>query len=379
MLNWDINFIKIVDGQQVPVFRQVYENGIQSGESSQDAMEKSIFINYISAFPSKDIVRMKLGLEGHYLYSYYYIDKTHLKEGFLGIMGVSEYQTTPYIWPETEIVLRFISREFFKRIEDGRISETIGQADFLGWLNPNIQEYFQGFKIDKEKYNEICSESAKETILLAFQNVAHANVEKSKKSSKKLKKSFSLIPELKHDLDKNIECDDEDEEQDLDRINEFALINSFGQPLTKIVPFVNGKQRIWGSEEEQNTQSLEGMTYSVLKSFVDQQNLNLQEMVVRKPDKTGFEFILFKTFQIKGHNYLLIMNVENINRNSNRSLGKLLGYEEKLLNKVANTMMQNPTWFTESGDLSHELTAGSIEFMVYRKIRAHFAHKQTLS
>ena len=40
---------------------------------------------------------------------------------------------------------------------------------------------------------------------------------------------------------------------------------------------MNGEQKEWGSEEEQNMQSLEGMSYSVLRSFVEQQKFSFAE------------------------------------------------------------------------------------------------------
>ena len=80
VLIWECNFIRAIDGEQKIMFSRAYANGINRKIQMGEA--KEIFINYVALFPNKDIVRIKLGYEAQYLYTFYYIDKTNFDNGF---------------------------------------------------------------------------------------------------------------------------------------------------------------------------------------------------------------------------------------------------------------------------------------------------------
>ena len=150
VLVWELNFIRNTDGQQKIMISRTYENGKYKEALSSLSDEKIIFINYVSLFPAKDIVRIKLGHHSEFVeinqYSFYYIDKSFFNVGFLGAFGVSEYnENEPFDWPEIEFVAKFLFAEYFKRLKDGRLISAEGSHDYLNWVNIRVQETYQDY------------------------------------------------------------------------------------------------------------------------------------------------------------------------------------------------------------------------------------------
>lgn len=391
---WEINFIRAIDGEQKIMFTRAYENGLQKKVSI--GQEKEIFITYISVFPSKDIVRIKLGIEKQYLYSFYYFDKTTYDRGFLGVFGVSEYGTSePYDWQEIEFIAKFVFAEYYKRLEDGRILSPEGSQDYLNWLDSQIKENYAQFCCDREDYYKSLSIKKQTSLSQTFQTIAAC----TEKKETKLNKSKSLnglqireitpkeieaaspkkairireITQAEHEAALPFQHLEQNDKLWLNLIRswEFQLLNSFGNPLTKILSFQNGEQKEWGSEEEQNMQSLMGMSYSVLRSFVEQQKLKLQNMKVRYSG--GIEFILFRSFNIGSHQYLLIMNVNNFNTDAQMAIDVLKGDEDRTIDSIVDDLSQNhKDWFTEKGEYSDPKISREVENLFYRHCRNAF-------
>jgi hypothetical protein len=382
VLVWELNFIRNTDGQQKIMISRTYENGKYKEALSSLSDEKIIFINYVSLFPAKDIVRIKLGHHSEFVeinqYSFYYIDKSFFDVGFLGAFGVSEYnENEPFDWPEIEFVAKFLFAEYFKRLKDGRLISAEGSQDYLNWVNTRIQEYYQDYLTAKQEFRDSHSRNTKNTLLQAFQSAAACAEEKAKSTNGRQSRSMSALKEVTPNISQIVRMapiinEDDKSWARMTREFEFMLINSFGNPLTKIMGFVNGEQKAWGSEEEQNAQSLEGMTYSVLKSFVEQQKLNLKFMQLRKPDNAGYEFILFYSFMIGTHSYLIILNVDNFDPECNQSVGTLRGDEELVLEKIAKELKAHPEWFTEKGEFVDRKIAFEVESAFYRNCKRNF-------
>jgi hypothetical protein len=400
VLVWELNFIRNTNGDQKIMFTRTFENGLYKDYLSELNEEKIIFLNYVSLFPAKDIVRIKLGLHGHFLYSFYYIDKSTLESGFLGVFGVQEYnENSPFDWPETEFIAKYVFAEYFKRLKNGRLITAEGSQEYLTWLNDNIQEYFDEFLEAKQENVVSKSEDTKNSLLNAFQSAAQTTEKKeAEKVKEKLEKKTRRASRKEKKMDLNFGSEQPKsrpklkeiisiKEQDIiienigkedkiwthtDRKFEFMLINTYGNPLTKIMAFINGEQKDWGTEEEQNNQSLVGMTYSVLKSFVEQQNLSLQNMTVRKKDGQGFEFILFHSFAMGEQSYLIIMNVDNHDTEKGISIGDLYGNEELILTRIATELKENEEWFDEKGEFKSREISFEVESIFYRESKKAF-------
>lgn len=380
-LIWEINFVRAIDGEQKIMFSRTYENGVQKKMDLGDI--KEIFINYVTAFPNKDIVRIKLGIENQYLYTFYYIDKSHFDRGFLGVFGVSEYNTTEtFEWPEIELLQKYLYGEYYKRLEDGRILSPEGSQEYLDWLDEQV----------RANYNELCNargcfyrdlnEKKKNTLAEAFFSAAAASDEKKSKEKSKSEwekataslKLREIIPKQTEAIKQYADLSETDKKWlNLGRRWEFQLINAYGNPLTRIMTFVNGELKQGGSEEQDNMQSLEGMSYSVLRSFVEQQKLRLKNMKIRTAWDQGFEFILFHNFHFKELAYMIIMNVVNFDPASQINLDLLKGDEELVLNRVVTDMQENhKDWFDDKGELVNNNVAGEIENLMYRHCRNAF-------
>lgn len=363
------------------MFSRTYENGIQKKMDLGDV--KEIFINYVTAFPNKDIVRIKLGIENQYLYTYYYIDKSHFDKGFLGVFGVSEFNTTEtFDWPEIELLQKYLYGEYYKRLEDGRILSPEGSQEYLDWLDEQIRANYDEMCSARGCYYRDLNEKKKNTLAEAFFSAAAATVEKKTKEKTKSEwekatnslKLREILPQQNEAIKKYASLSETDKKWlNLGRRWEFQLINAYGNPLTRIMSFENGELKQNGSEERDNMQSLEGMSYSVLRSFVEQQKLRLKNMKIRTAWDQGYEFILFHNFHFKELAYMIIMNVANYDPSSQIFLDLLKGDEETILNRIVTDIQENhKDWFDEKGELSNNAITGEIENLMYRHCRNAF-------
>ena len=361
MLVWDLIFARSLEGDQDIMFHRRYENGQFKEKTIAD--HEKIFLNYISAFPNRDIVRIKLGLPDSSLYSYYYVEKEFIQGGFFGILAVSEYQeTNPYDWPASVKNAHHIFGEFFKRMSKGQFSDLSGAEFYLNWVDVQIATFYQNYLKDKKIHYELETKRTKENLQTAFQSVADsfkAGISPTF-SSKRIDVGADSI------YDPSIEW------EKIMRFFEIQLVNSYGMPITPIYSSLNGEYERWGTEEDQNAQSLEGMTYSVLKSFVEQQKLNLQNIKCRKPKQKGYDFIIFNNFEMSGQRYLLIMNIDNFSPSLDTSLGYLKGDEQFLLNDIAEEIQKHPDWFDDRGQVEGQNDEVKLEYLIFREQKKLF-------
>lgn len=377
---WELNFIAAIDGEQKVMFTRAYENGEVKQVELSD--QKIIFLNYVSLFPSKDIVRIKLGTGGQYAYSFYYFDKTYFKQGFLGVFGVSEFNTNEvYDWNETEFIAKYVFQEYYKRLEDGRIITPEGSQEYLNWVDTVIQENYQEFTKARDAHYRYKTQKTQSDLFAAFSDIAAQSEAKRDSESfwsrravkeaamNKLREINMAESQRAYEYEKLAQNDKH--WLDLQRIWDFQLINQFGNPMTKVMSFINGEHREWGSEEEQNMQSLMGMSYSVLKSFVEQQKLNLRNMKGRR--ENGVEYLLFQTVVIGNISYLIIMTVANFDPKSNTYVDLLKGDEEEVLHKIAEELIaKKDEFFDEKGEFKTRKMDFEIESLFYRQCKAQF-------
>lgn len=402
MLVWDLIFIRSVQNNQKIMFHREFENGVLVQKKLAD--QQAIFLNYIALFPNKDIVRIKLGLNDAFLYSFYYVDKRFKDLGFIGIFGASEYnENEPYDWPETEIIAKNIFANFFKRLIAGKMLTVEENAEFLKWLDEQILECFYFFKEQKEKFYTIIRALRKETLMSTFQTLEskHSYEPKPQKPSKR-KKSASkkvgvsdekstLVSSSEEDPDPETFPEDTSQIQissseyggidgravDWNRVRtkfELQIISAFGTPLTKIFTFINGEFKNWWTQEDSTSQSLEGMTYSVLNTFVDQQEmaLTLRSMKLRKPEDEGYEFIVFETFHSGDLDYLIILNVDHFSMDEKASIDVMRGTEEQLLANLSSKFKDNPAWFSPQGDFSSPAILEEVNEFIIDEVKQAF-------
>jgi len=211
-------------------------------------------------------------------------------------------------------------------------------------------------------------------LLSAFSTVATSKMSKEKK---KLGKQFRFLQEAELERQK-IDTDADLTEFEFMKYNwasftrkfELQIISSFGNPITKILTYINGEKKDWWSDIEEMAQSLEGMSYSVLKSFVDKQesSLKLQRMKIRKPEDEGYEFLIFDSFYIGTVGYLTILNVDNYNPKAALSIPYLKGDEILLLNRITRSLKTHTSWFSGDSDFLEEEIVQQIEQLITAQI-----------
>lgn len=343
MLEWELLFIRKQETSQDIMFSRIYQNG--EPIEREITPEKEMLVNYVSLFPQKNIIRIKMGVTGRKVYSFYYINKAYFDLGFLGVLGVSEFhEKNPYDWIETEIIAKFIFAEYFKRLCQGELNHLNGAQKYLEWIDNQIADYYLDFLDSKEEYYNTIYNETKANLQQAF--LIEANLEE----------------EIKEDWSQ------------FTRKVEFQLISSIGTPITRIISFVEGKMKSTWDENEEIAQSLQGMSYSALQSFIEQQNqgLNLQMMKVKKPQLNGFEFILFRNYKVKNKFFFLIMTVENYHNSEKIFMDTLLGYEEDLIEKIMLKFDEHRDWFHKLGQISSKEVIIKVENLIESVCQDYF-------
>ncbi len=345
MLKWELLFLRKFENRQEIMFSRVYQNG--KPVQQEIPPEKEILVNYVSLFPRKDVVRIKMGVTDRTLYSFFYINKMFYDLGFLGVLGVSEFQEkSPYDWNDTEIIAKFIFAEYFTRLRNGKLLTLPEAQAFIIWMDNQISEYYLDFLDSKEEYYK------------ALQNATRSN----------LQKTFRI----EMDLEKEIGYDP----QEFSKKVEIQVISSVGTPITRIITLIDGKYNENWSNEEEIVQNLEGMSYSALQTFIIQQNtgMNLQVMKVRKPSNKGFEFLLFKQYEFNNKLFLVILNVENFYKTLNIYIDYLLGYENNLLIQMIQKFDEHKNWFENFGQISSKQEIENLEQLIIDHCQDFFAN-----
>ena len=394
MLIWNFDIIKKAgltdeDFPQV-LFSRSYKDG--KPVQSQKDEKQLIFLSYLALFPGKEVVKIKLGVEGLTTYSAYYFAKKYFHQNILGVLNVQEYESKhDFEWKDEEELANVFLENFYafflsKPISSEEEFKTKLQK-FIELLDQGIEYNFQQWKKGKNDYIE--QESEKKREMLAEMFISTMKTKEAEEKELFQKKSKSKLKEIK-DIQppKEILVVDDEEKEDNSNTRDwkflrngelknitirwdFQLINEYGNPLCKIMKFENGEQVPWGSQEEQSRQSLESMTFSVLRSLISEK-MNLKHMVFELPENKGRTFLLFQQFTQKSHNFLILMNVENYDSKNDKYIGKWKGNERETLERIAKLLEENKQWFLENGSLANEKSADEIESVFYRECKKAF-------
>ncbi len=423
MLQWTFDFIKkeIVDGEEEPrvLFTRTYKDGKPVTIERDEHL--LMFLSYISLFPGKELVKLKLGLENQSIYSVYYLDKSYFDEGYLGAFNIQEFGTnTIFEWEDEKQLLNLFVENYYQIfLENDLAPDSEKQKEkfeqFVQLLDEGMAGNFENWQTAREEVFDAQAKEKRAQLADTFQVLGAVGEEKLKKerkekiekSRKKPKKGGKLklkevsseeitqgarsIIVLNQDQqpleEKRLETQkynleeiatvkkEEDYNWDkVDRLWDFQLINEFGIPLTGVMSFENGEQKEWGSQEQQNVQSLESMTISVLKSIITFQNLNLREMKVELPDGEGYQTLLFHNFRQKNAAYIILMTVANFDRDEQKYIDLMFGDERKTARKIATALKEHPEWFGKDGCLADADKCEEIESLFYRECKIAF-HK----
>ncbi|MHA1819063.1 MAG: hypothetical protein ACTSU2_14295 [Promethearchaeota archaeon] len=381
-----------------------YINGFYVGE--QDPQDKLILVSYLSLFPGRDILRVKLGksYSTNNLYTIIYFDKRFKNEGFIGIFSFAEYNTVePFFWGKEEELMKEVFGKF-KETFPGLFSEENANNDldallsYYNWMDKKVKEFYLAWLDAKSEYYGFQTKKLRDVLAETFSSISgEENTEEIKEikvgvPQKKIKLS---IDDLKQ-RSSSIQLDDIERDNRLermlkfekvnqidkkildkyDRIWEIQMINSYGNIMTNIIRFKNG-QYIESDFDEFEIQGLEAMSYSVLKTLVDEKKLNLQQIKANIPGR-GIEYIYFQYVQIEDSDLLVIMNVKNINKETKQLEEVILGGERETLEKISYELSEHPEWFENN---RYKIRNGKteVENLIYRNCRAYFKELEKMN
>lgn len=417
-LIWTFDYIKLGEEIVVASSRQ-YKNGQYIGEA--DAQDKFMLVSYLALFPSKDIVQVKLGTSQNSLYNIYFFDKRFKNEGFIGVFSFAEYNTSqPFIWGKEEDIMLNIFQKFkeafpnlfFVKIENE--SENLSNLDklnnYYAWMDKTIKVYYEGWEQAKQDYYGNKSEEMRKNLAQTFSQIT-SNVPIMQIDTKKIKDKIKLsakdiIPQatvsssqeesngisdirdkmIKETLEDNQTVDISKITNEMLRNNkniidqnkysinwDIQLINSFGNPLTGIIRFNDGKLVEKTGADEFMSQGLEAMSYSVLKSIAEQKNFDLR-YIKASVGSLGIEYNFFQSINFKNNKLVLIMRSAIQNKLSGMFEDMLVGGERIILEKIAYEISNDcKDWF-ENNDYSNAVKKGCEEVsnVFYRICRKYF-------
>ncbi|MHA1584791.1 MAG: hypothetical protein ACTSXK_02030 [Promethearchaeota archaeon] len=353
MIKWEFIFISNYHEQQDIMFVRNYKNGIF--ENNTICNEKTVFANYIILFPKKDIMRIKLFKENSFRYAFYYIDKKFIDYGFLGILGISEYEENqPFKWQGSESMVSLIFHKYFEKLLYAKLYKKKEFHTFISWMDEAVGAFYDEFAYDKKIY------------------YSESNV----KARSKLSKIFSDVKDNQSTVKLYSQKLSNEQWKSYTRKFEIHIISTIGTPLIPVYTFINGERKMWWSDEEEISCNLEDMSISVLNSLVNEKTffLSLHEIQVKKPENEGYEYILFKNFQIGEFQYLLIINVENYNQKEKFSIPLLKGDEYPLLNRIAEYLTTHDEYYNYMGQIKTKGYRNLIEIFINKECRQLFSN-----
>lgn len=417
-LIWTFDYIKLGEEIIVASSRQ-YKNGQYVGEA--DAQDKFMLVSYLALFPSKDIIQVKLGTSQNSLYNIYFFDKRFKNEGFIGVFSFAEYNTSqPFIWGKEENIMLNVFQKFKEafpnlfsvKIEDesSDLSNLDKLNNYYTWMDKTIKLYYEGWEQAKQEYYGNKSEEMRKNLAQTFSQIT-SNVPIIQIDTKKIKDKIKLSAKdivqqgttissneepngiseirdkmIKETLEDNQNIDISKITNEMLRVNkniidlnkysinwDIQLINSFGNPLTGIIRFNDGKLVEKASADEFMSQGLEAMSYSVLKSIAEQKNFDLR-YIKASVGSLGIEYNFFQSINFKNNRLVLIMRSAIQNKTTGVFEDLLIGGERLILEKIAYELSNEcQDWF-ENNDYSDIVKKGCEEVsnVFYRICRKYF-------
>ncbi|QEE14356.1 hypothetical protein DSAG12_00169 [Promethearchaeum syntrophicum] len=318
-LDWTFSFVKINPNlknkpviellctfhngrTQIVAYQNINPNPIKQMENVM------MLLSYIAFFPQKDFNKIKLETSGN-KHAVHFLDKRFLlKDGFLGILSVSEYDTPNiYSGPGTEeMMAEYIFDYYFDLRKEGPIDI----PEFQKWIESQILDFYIDWADSKKEF-----------------------IAESQGKNIEIKKTQEIFEEWR----------------------DLQLINEYGQPLTDLISFINDKSFLFYSESEAIAQNLESMSLSALKLLIDQQGgWDIRYLKMRQRNLMGFQYVFFEKFEIRGTKYLLIMNSALYDIKKGVCLQAFRGDEIGILENISNKLQQNSSFFMENGQIVRE-------------------------
>ena len=338
MLIWTFDFLKrdqTVQGGQRILHSRTYVDGVYS-EKFNDSDKNTLFLAYLTLFPGKEIVKIRLMPPDSNEYIIHYLEKRFIDNGLIGVLTVQETNTDkPFnTWGSEDLLAQYIFGYYFERVLAGELCTASEILEFHKWLDEEIIEYYKEWLEEREKCFEL--------------------------DNKKVQTENSSADPFWNDVD---------------MLWEFQFINEFGFPITNVIRYKNGIKQNWGSEEEINFQNLESMTISVLKSILDQskRKMIIDYFKVKLENELGYSYVFFKYMTVQAITVVILLSIGYYNKKKFQMIQYFKGNERLVLEDIKNEIeknsqiMDSPNRFVD--DSKHKLIEDLIEKIINKNIK----------
>ncbi len=307
MLIWTFDFLKrdqTVQGGQKILHSRTYVDGVYS-DKFKDKDKNTLFLAYLTLFPGKEIVKIRLIPPDSNEYVIHYLEKRFIDAGLIGVLTVQETNTDkPFnTWGSEDLMAQYIFGYYFERVLTGELCTVQEILEFHKWLDEEIMEYYKEWIDEREK----CFENEKRVVPI------------------------------------NEESEDRFWKE-VDKFWEFQFINEFGFPITNVIRYKNEIKQQWGTEDEINFQNLESMTISVLKSILDQskRKMIIDYFKVKLENELGYSYVFFKYITVESITVVLLLSIGYYNKRRLQMIQFFKGNERKVLDEIKKTIESNP-------------------------------------
>lgn len=366
MVKWFWNFIRSeIEEEELKYkifFSRVYENGVFKEHPDLADEKLIILLSYLTLFPSKEIVKIKLRLKGSENFIFFYLEKSYLKYGLVGCLAVEDLGNESAFdsWGVEEVVAKMICGYYFEKVLGGGLLSVKEVLEFREWLDMNVNVFFQEFDSKRKLIAESGLDRKRDvrTSGAYFESFSDAKVYIGGKNWDQMQELISN-PEFW---------------QLITQKWEIQVINSSGIPVTDVLKYENFSRMAEGSEL--NTvvyQNLDGMTMSVLQALVNEiysNNLEIQYLKIQLPDNKGFSYLFFKNVNKGTLNLIILLSVVNIDSDTGETLQAFSSLERKALGLLSNKLIEYCDSFTSSNECIDSTAQKQIEDRIDSVVRS---------
>ncbi len=366
MVKWFWNFIRSeIEEEELKYkifFSRVYENG-KFKEQPELADEKLIILlSYLTLFPGKEIVKIKLRLKGSENFIFFYLEKSYLKYGLVGCLAVEDLGNESAFdsWGVEEVMAKMVCGYYFEKVLGGGLLSVKEVLEFRDWLDMNVNVFYQEFENKRATIAQSGLDRKKDvrTSGAYFESFSDAKIYIGGKNWDQMQEMISN-PEFW---------------QLITQKWEIQIINASGIPVTDVLKYENFERMADNSELNSVVyQNLDGMTLSVLQALVNEiyfNNLEIQYLKIQLPDNKGFSYIFFKNISKGTLNLIILLSIVNIDTDSGETLQAFSSIERKALGLISNKLIDYCSYFTSTNECIDSNAQNEIQSLIDSLVRS---------
>ena len=156
MLIWTFDFLRRdeeVQGGQRLLHARSYVNG-KYREGYEDINKNYLFLSYLTLFPGKEVIKIKLNISESNEFIIHYLEKRYIDSGLIGVLTVQEIDVDcPFAsWGSEDLIAQYVFGTYFDRVLMGELCTAEEILEFYDWLDEEIGEYYKEWVDEREKF-----------------------------------------------------------------------------------------------------------------------------------------------------------------------------------------------------------------------------------